>query len=88
MKKRDLGQEILEGIRAIKKGKGTRRLAEQPPDARELRERLGLTQSAFAALLGVSRRTLEDWEQGRRTPRGPASSLLRVAARHPEALLG
>ena len=43
---------------------------------------------AFAALMGVSIRTLQEWEQGRRKPSGLAAALLRVASRHPEALLG
>ncbi len=86
-KKRDIGQELLDGVRAIKVGKGKRRVAELSQDVQEVRERLGLSQSAFAALLGVSTRTLQDWERGRRQPTGAARSLLRVAARHPEALL-
>ncbi len=86
-KKRDIGQELLDGVRAIKAGKGKRRVVELSQDVQEIRERLGLSQSAFAALLGVSTRTLQDWEQGRRQPTGAARSLLRVADRHPEALL-
>ncbi len=86
-KKRDIGQELLDGVRAIKAGKGKRRAVELSQDVQEIRERLGLSQSAFAALLGVSTRTLQDWEQGRRRPTGAARSLLRVADRHPEALL-
>ena len=86
-KKRDIGQELLDGVRAIKAGEGKRRVVEQSQDVQEIRERLGLSQSAFAALLGVSNRTLQDWEQGRRQPTGAARSLLRVADRHPEALL-
>lgn len=85
--KRDIGQEILEGIRAIKAGKGKRRTVKLPDDVRAIRERMELSQSAFAALLGVSLRTLQDWEQGRRKPTGPAYALLRVATKHPEALL-
>jgi putative transcriptional regulator len=46
----------------------------------------GLSQSAFAALLGVSVRTLQDWEQGRRKPSGAAKTLIKVAELHPEAL--
>jgi putative transcriptional regulator len=57
------------------------------PDAGAIRERLGLSQVMFAELLGISRRTLEGWEQGRREPEGPARVLLRVAATYPEALL-
>ena len=86
-KKRDMGQELLEGVRAIKAGKGKRRVVELSQDVQEIRDRLGLSQSAFAALLGVSTRTLQDWEQGRRQPTGAARALLRVADRHPEALL-
>ncbi|MFZ5622219.1 MAG: helix-turn-helix domain-containing protein [Pseudomonadota bacterium] len=87
-KKRNIGQELLAGIRAIKAGKGKRVKVEVTQDVQSIRERMGLSQSAFAALLGVSARTLQDWEQGRRQPTGPARSLLRVAERHPEALLG
>ena len=86
-KKRDIGQELLEGVRAIKAGEGKRRVVELSQDVQQIRERLGLSQSAFAALLGVSKRTLQDWEQGRRQPTGAARSRLRVADRHPEALL-
>lgn len=85
--KRDIGQEILDGIRAIKAGRGKKRIVKVPDDVRVIRERMELSQSAFAALLGVSLRTLQDWEQGRRKPTGPAYALLRVATRHPEALI-
>jgi len=57
------------------------------PDPAALRERFSLTQERFAALLGVSVGTLRNWEQQRRTPEGPARMLLRVAEKHPEALL-
>ncbi len=87
-RKRDIGQETLEGIRAIKAGKGKRRFIKLLDDVRAIRERMNLSQSAFAALLGVSLRTLQDWEQGRRKPTGSAYALLRVATRHPEALIG
>ena len=90
MSKRDIGQEILDGICEIKahqRGEVTLHTREvSEPDARAIRQRMGLTQDAFAALLGVSARTLEGWEQGRRHPRGPALALLRVASNHPEAL--
>jgi len=56
-------------------------------DAATIRERMGLSQAKFATLLGISPRTLQGWEQGRREPKGAERTLLRVAARHPEALL-
>ena len=85
--KRDIGQELLDGIAAIKKGKGKRKTVQLSPNVNSIREKMGLSQSAFAGLLGVSVRTLQEWEQGRRTPKGPAQALLRIANRHPRALL-
>ena len=82
-----IGQELIDGIAAIKKGKGKRKIVYLPSNVKSIREKIGLSQSAFAGLLGVSVRTLQEWEQGRRTPKGPAQALLRVADRHPEALL-
>ena len=52
----------------------------------EARAKTGLSQDKFAALLGISARTLRDWEQGRRTPSGAAKTLLRIAAKHPDVL--
>lgn len=57
------------------------------PDPRVIRENLDLSQEDFAALLGISVRTLQNWEQGRRDPTGPAMQLLRIAEKDPEALL-
>lgn len=57
------------------------------PDVVAMRERLGLSRAAFAALIGVPVRTLEGWEQGRRSPRGAERALLRVAERQPDALV-
>ena len=84
-KNRDIGEEILDGIRAIKRG-DTGRITHFPPIA-EIRERIGLSQSEFAELLGVSVRTLQEWEQGRRMPSGPARTLLTIAHKNPKALL-
>jgi len=86
-RKRDVGAEILESIRAIKRGEGKRYTVAVPDNVAAIRERMNLSQSAFAALMGVSVRTLQEWEQGRRKPSGPAFALLRVASAHPEALL-
>lgn len=57
------------------------------PDPREIRRRMGLSQDDFAYVLGISVKTLQNWEQGRRDPTGPAMQLLRIAERHPEVLL-
>ena len=59
----------------------------QPPDIRTVRERLSVSQSDFAMMIGVSMRTLQNWEQGRRRPEGPAQALLRIASRNPQAVL-
>ena len=59
----------------------------EDPDPLAIRERLGLSQSRFASIIGVSVRTLQNWEQGRRSPEGPAKALLRVVERDPEAVL-
>jgi putative transcriptional regulator len=56
-------------------------------DVKGLRERTGLTQSDFSQMIGVSIRTLQNWEQGRREPEGPAKALLRVVERNPQAVL-
>ena len=57
------------------------------PDPREIRDRMGLSQSDFAHVLGVSVKTLQNWEQGRRNPNGAAAKLLRVAEKYPDVLL-
>ncbi len=93
MTDRNIGLEILEGIREIKafergdiEGLRTREL-KAPAAPEQIRKRMGLSQAAFAGLMGVSVRTVQDWEQGRREPSGPARSLLRIAEHRPEVLL-
>jgi putative transcriptional regulator len=87
-----LGQEILEGIREVKAHKAgeivlrTRALKEPSPP-QVIRAKLNLSQSAFAGLMGVSLRTVQDWEQGRRKPSGPAAALLRIAEQKPEIFM-
>jgi len=83
--KRDIGSEILQGIHDLKLGKTGRVL--NMPSVSEIREKTGLSQSRFATLLGVSVRTLQDWEQGRRYPSGAARTLLLIAHKNPVALL-
>jgi putative transcriptional regulator len=83
--KRDIGQEILNGLRELKRGEVGRVI--NVPDVASIRGKTGLSQARFAVLLGVSVRTLQDWEQGRRAPSGAARTLLLVADRNPRALL-
>jgi len=83
--KRNIGREILDGLREIKGGEYGRVV--NVPAVSNIRAKTGLSQSRFAALLGVSVRTLQDWEQGRRAPSGAARTLLMVADRNPRALL-
>lgn len=82
--KRDIGAELLQSIRDVKAGHhGAVHQVELTPAA-EARSRTGLSQSRFAELLGVSVRTLQEWEQGRRKPSGAARSLLHIAASRPD----
>lgn len=83
---------LCESIRQagdIKRGKrkASRTFKVEDPYPKAIRERLGLSQSRFAAIIGVSVRTLQNWEQGRREPEGPAKALLRVVDREPQAVL-
>jgi len=83
--KRNIGQEILDGLRELKSGEYGRVI--NVPDVASIRAKTGLSQARFAVLLGVSVRTLQDWEQGRRAPSGAARTLLMIADRNPRALL-
>lgn len=87
----ELFEELMESVReggAILRGEkeASRMFVVEIPDVKEIRERYELSQSEFAALLGISVKTLQNWEQGRRNPRGAARVLLQVAAKHPEAV--
>ena len=78
--------DLLASVRQMKAGKAARITNVNIPSIVAARNTLGLSQSRFAELLGVSKRTLQEWEQGRRTPNGAAKTLLRVVERHPEVL--
>lgn len=80
---RDIGAEILQSIKNLKAGKGKVVVS----SAAEAREATGLSQSQFASLLGVSVRTLQGWEQGRKQPSGAARTLLAIAKTNPKAIL-
>lgn len=83
--KRNVGQEILDGLRELKRGRHGR--VTTVPSVATIREGTGLSQPRFAELLGVSVRTLQEWEQGRRAPSGAARTLLLIAARNPRLLV-
>ena len=80
---RDLAADLLESVQQMKSGQGTVVYSA----AIEAREKTGLSQSQFATLLGVSVRTLQGWEQGRKQPSGAARTLLAIARKNPKALL-
>ncbi len=84
-------QELAESVRqakAIMQGKESpsRKFVVEALDVKEIRSEFQMSQSQFSGLLGISVKTLRNWEQGRRTPRGPARVLLEVAAKHPDAV--
>ncbi len=83
--RRSIGLEILGGIRELKRRERGR--VTNVPSITSVRERTGLSQAKFAQLLGVSVRTLQEWEQGRRAPSGAARTLLLIAQKNPRALL-
>ncbi len=82
-------KEGLEEMVAIEKGRKKPARVHRfftSKEIRALRRKAGVSQRAFAAMLGVSNRTLQDWEQGRRTPTGPAMNLLRLYEAMPKAI--
>ena len=81
--KRDLAAELLQSVREMKAGRV--HLVTSP--VIEARKKTGLSQSQFAALIGVSVRTLQGWEQGRKQPSGAARTLLAIASTNPQAVL-
>jgi putative transcriptional regulator len=85
----ELGEELLAAVRQMKAGKIGRVtvVEESTALAAEARRRTGLSQAEFARLLGISARTLQEWEQGRREPSGAAKTLLRIARKHPKTVL-
>jgi putative transcriptional regulator len=83
---RDIGRELLEAVDEIRAGGGRRYTVEPKTAAAKARVKTGLSRARFAALLGVSRRTLEQWEQGRREPSGAARTLIKIAELRPEIL--
>ncbi len=84
--KRDLGAELLESVRQMKSARPAKVHKVTIPPVVSARMKSGLSQSEFAKLLGVSIRTLQDWEQGRRELSGAAKTLIAIAERRPEVL--
>jgi len=90
--KDEMFTELVESVRqakAIMRGEiePSRQFVFETPNVKQIRAKLGLTQTDFAALIGISVKTLQNWEQGRRQPEGPARALLLVAAWRPEVVL-
>jgi putative transcriptional regulator len=83
---RNIGEEMLQAVREIKRGSIGRVHHVEITVAAEARLKLDMSQSEFALLLGVSVRTLQDWEQGRRQPSGAAKALLKVASVSPKVV--
>ena len=78
-------QSVKEGGAILRgEGKAARRIVVGSPEVRAIRERTSLSQSEFAGLIGVSVKTLQNWEQDRRRPTGPAVALLKIIAREPK----
>lgn len=91
--KKALFEELLQSVKeaaAIERGSAKPSWTFEirtPNDVTKIRNKLGVSQSRFAQLLGISENTLQNWEQGRRKPSGSARILLKVAALHPEVIL-
>jgi len=90
--KKELFAELVESIEEagkIRKGlvKPSRVFRYRPVDIKRIRNRLHVSQSQFSLMIGVSKSTLQNWEQGRRQPEGPAKALLRVVDKQPQAVL-
>ncbi len=89
--KKEMFDELIKSVKEggkILRGeqKPSRVFESETLDVKKIRAKFGLTQREFATMLGISERTLQNWEQKRRTPDGPALRLLRVAEKHPEAV--
>lgn len=81
-------KDLLESVKQMRRGQAARVTKVKLTAAAKARASIGMSQQEFAELLGVSARTLQDWEQGRREPTGAARTLLKVAAKHPKVLRG
>jgi putative transcriptional regulator len=82
----DIGRKLLQSVREMKAAKRGRVTSVEVNEVSQARQKSGLSQAQFAEVLGISMRTLQEWEQGRRAPSGAAQSLIRIAKRHPEVV--
>jgi putative transcriptional regulator len=80
----DLGRKLLQSVREMKAGQFARVTQVPINEVVEARQSTGLSQSEFASALSISKRTLQEWEQGRRAPSGAAKALIRIARKHPK----
>jgi len=83
---KELGEKLLRSVQQMRGNEVARTTQVPLTEAAQARAQAGLSQAQFATLLGVSVRTIQDWEQGRREPTGAAKTLLRVAVAHPSVL--
>lgn len=82
----ELGLKLLQSVREMKAKKQGRITVAEVNDVAQARHKAGLSQTQFAEVLGISKRTLQDWEQGRRSPSGAAQTLIKIAKRHPDVV--
>lgn len=81
-----LGLKLLQSVREMKASRAARITKVEPNDVAQARHKTGLSQAEFAEVLSISKRTLQEWEQGRRQPSGAAQTLIRIAKRHPDVV--
>jgi putative transcriptional regulator len=82
----EIGEKLLQSVREMKARSFARATEIDVNDVVQARQGTGLSQSEFALALNISKRTLQEWEQGRRTPSGAAQALIRIARKHPEVV--
>jgi len=81
-----LGLKLLQSVREMKAARAARVTSVEPSEVAQARQKSGMSQAQFAGALGFSKRTLQEWEQGRRSPSGAAQTLIRIAKHHPEVV--
>ena len=83
----ELGEKLLRAVREMKAGQTARTTLVEANPVSEARHRTGLSQAQFAQVMGISKRTLQEWEQGRRSPSGAARTLIQIAHLHPKIVI-